>query len=60
MDAQVLGVWYERGKVLIFVQSQDKCDTLFRDLLKVGPLSANWLTAPDALRYLAARKHSGT
>lgn len=33
--AQVLGTWYERGKVLIFVQSQDKCDTLFRDLLKV-------------------------
>ncbi len=33
--AQVLGSWYEKGKVLIFVQSQEKCDTLFRDLLKV-------------------------
>lgn len=33
--AQVLGQWYEQGKVLIFVQSQEKCDTLFRDLLKV-------------------------
>jgi ATP-dependent RNA helicase DDX46/PRP5 len=32
---QVLGQWYEQGKVLIFVQSQEKCDTLFRDLLKV-------------------------
>jgi hypothetical protein len=32
---QVLGQWYEKGKVLIFVQSQEKCDTLFRDLLKV-------------------------
>ncbi len=35
---QVLGIWYERGKALIFVQSQDKCDTLFRDLLKVRTL----------------------
>ena len=35
---QVLGIWYERGKALIFVQSQDKCDTLFRDLLKVCTL----------------------
>ncbi len=27
---------YERGKVLIFVNSQDRCDTLFRDLLRAG------------------------
>ena len=32
---ELLGEWYEAGKVLIFVQSQDKCDSLFRDLLKV-------------------------
>lgn len=24
------------GKVLVFVHSQDKCDTVFRDLLKSG------------------------
>ncbi|KAM5574005.1 hypothetical protein ABKV19_013496 [Rosa sericea] len=33
---ELLGEWYEKGKVLIFVQSQDKCDALFRDLLKHG------------------------
>lgn len=33
---EVLGEWYEKGKIIIFVQSQDKCDTLFRDLLKSG------------------------
>ena len=27
---------YERGKLLIFVSSQDRCDTLFRDLLRSG------------------------
>jgi hypothetical protein len=27
---------YEKGKILIFVSSQDRCDNLFRDLLKVG------------------------
>ena len=32
---ELLGEWYEAGKVLVFVQSQDKCDNLFRDLLKV-------------------------
>ncbi len=32
---ELLGEWYELGKVLVFVHSQDKCDTLFRDLLKV-------------------------
>ena len=31
---ELLGEWYEAGKVLVFVHSQDKCDTLFRDLLK--------------------------
>ncbi|KAK1399982.1 DEAD-box ATP-dependent RNA helicase 42 [Heracleum sosnowskyi] len=33
---EVLGEWYEKGKILVFVQSQDKCDALFRDLLKHG------------------------
>ena len=33
---EILGEWYEKGKILIFVQSQDKCDSLFRDLLKYG------------------------
>ncbi|KAF4347189.1 hypothetical protein G4B88_013154 [Cannabis sativa] len=33
---ELLGEWYERGKILIFVCSQEKCDALFRDLLKHG------------------------
>eukprot|EP00850_Spirogloea_muscicola_P002273 SM000008S22362 [mRNA] locus=s8:1237126:1241861:- [translate_table: standard] len=33
---ELLGEWYEKGKILVFVQSQDKCDSLFRDLLKAG------------------------
>ena len=33
---ELLGHWYEKGKVLVFVKSQEKCDTLFRDLLKAG------------------------
>ncbi|KAI3800576.1 hypothetical protein L1987_28667 [Smallanthus sonchifolius] len=33
---ELLGEWYEKGKILIFVQSQDKCDALFKDLLKHG------------------------
>ena len=33
---ELLGLWGERGKVLVFVNSQDKCDALFRDLLKSG------------------------
>ena len=32
---QLLGVWYERGSVLVFVETQEKCDQLFADLLKV-------------------------
>ncbi|CAH2036683.1 unnamed protein product [Thlaspi arvense] len=31
---ELLGEWYEKGKMLIFVQSQEKCDALFRDLIK--------------------------
>ncbi|KAL1219758.1 DEAD-box ATP-dependent RNA helicase 42 [Cardamine amara subsp. amara] len=33
---ELLGEWYEKGKMLIFVQSQEKCDALFRDLIKHG------------------------
>ncbi|WOL15711.1 hypothetical protein Cni_G24492 [Canna indica] len=33
---ELLGEWYEKGKILVFVHSQDKCDALFRDLLKHG------------------------
>ena len=32
---EILGQWCELGKVLIFVQTQEQCDNLFRDLLKV-------------------------
>jgi ATP-dependent RNA helicase DDX46/PRP5 len=32
---EVLGEWYEAGKIIIFVHTQDNCDNLFRDLLKV-------------------------
>ncbi|KAM6595006.1 hypothetical protein CsatA_002709 [Cannabis sativa] len=31
---EILGEWYEKGKILVFVHSQEKCDALFRDLLK--------------------------
>lgn len=31
---EILGQWYEKGKVLIFVKGQAECDNLFRDLLK--------------------------
>ncbi|CAN4104617.1 unnamed protein product [Withania somnifera] len=33
---ELLGEWYEKGKILIFVHTQEKCDSLFRDLLKHG------------------------
>jgi ATP-dependent RNA helicase DDX46/PRP5 len=33
---QLLGIWYERGYILIFVDKQDHCDQLFADLLKSG------------------------
>ena len=34
---------YERGKLLIFVSSQDRCDTLFRDLLRAGYPCLRWV-----------------
>jgi len=33
---QLLGVWYDKGNVLIFVDKQEKCDQLFADLLRAG------------------------
>ncbi|EXB56258.1 DEAD-box ATP-dependent RNA helicase 42 [Morus notabilis] len=33
---ELLGEWYEKGKILIFVHSQEKCDALFKDLLRHG------------------------
>uniref|UniRef100_A0A0V0IZ44 RNA helicase n=1 Tax=Solanum chacoense TaxID=4108 RepID=A0A0V0IZ44_SOLCH len=33
---ELLGEWYEKGKILIFVHTQEKCDALFRDMLKHG------------------------
>lgn len=33
---QLLGIWNERGSVLIFVDKQEKCDQLFQDLLRSG------------------------
>ncbi|GLU06054.1 hypothetical protein SLE2022_231180 [Rubroshorea leprosula] len=33
---ELLGEWYEKGKILIFVHTQEKCDALFRDLLRHG------------------------
>jgi ATP-dependent RNA helicase DDX46/PRP5 len=33
---ELLGEWYDKGKVLVFVHSQDKCDNLFRDLMRNG------------------------
>lgn len=33
---ELLGEWYEKGKILIFVHSQEKCDDLFKDLLRHG------------------------
>ena len=33
---EILGEWNEKGKILIFVHSQEKCDVFFKDLLKHG------------------------
>ncbi|XP_019100888.1 PREDICTED: DEAD-box ATP-dependent RNA helicase 45-like [Camelina sativa] len=30
---ELLGEWYEKGKILVFVRSQDKCDVLYNDLM---------------------------
>ncbi|KAH9317119.1 hypothetical protein KI387_018888 [Taxus chinensis] len=33
---ELLGEWYEKGKTLVFVHSQEKCDSLFKELLRHG------------------------
>ncbi|CAN1235339.1 DEAD-box ATP-dependent RNA helicase 42 [Linum perenne] len=33
---ELLGEWYEKGKILVFVQSQEKCDKLFQSMLTHG------------------------
>ncbi|RYY33829.1 DEAD/DEAH box helicase, partial [archaeon] len=33
---QLLGHWYERGNVLIFVDTKEHCDQLYLDLMKFG------------------------
>lgn len=33
---QLLGVWYERGSTLIFVDTQNRCDSIYGDLVKSG------------------------
>ncbi|KAL8039516.1 hypothetical protein ABFX02_10G041600 [Erythranthe guttata] len=33
---ELLGEWSEKGKILIFVHSQEKCDSLFKELIRSG------------------------
>ncbi|CAN0914383.1 DEAD-box ATP-dependent RNA helicase 42 [Linum grandiflorum] len=33
---ELLGEWYEKGKILVFVQRQEKCDKLFQSMLTHG------------------------
>ena len=33
---QLLGQWYERGNILVFVDSQRRCDGLFSSLMRAG------------------------
>ncbi|CAM8950281.1 unnamed protein product [Rhodiola kirilowii] len=33
---ELLGEWYEKGKILVFVHSHDKCDYVFKKLLTHG------------------------
>ncbi|KAJ0559646.1 putative RNA helicase [Helianthus annuus] len=33
---ELIREWYSKGKILVFVQSQNKCDALFTDLYKHG------------------------
>ena len=33
---ELLGQWYETGKIIVFVSSQERCDSVFRDLLRAG------------------------
>jgi len=33
---EILGLWIDKGQILIFVERQDSADTLFRELLRYG------------------------
>ncbi|TYZ68201.1 hypothetical protein PybrP1_012977 [[Pythium] brassicae (nom. inval.)] len=33
---QLLGLWYEKGNVLVFVSTQQTCDQVFQNLMKAG------------------------
>jgi ATP-dependent RNA helicase DDX46/PRP5 len=33
---ELLGLWYEKGSILIFVEKQIDADELFKDLFNVG------------------------
>ncbi|GMF14546.1 unnamed protein product [Phytophthora lilii] len=33
---QLLGLWYEKGNILVFVNKQQSCDQIFQDLMKAG------------------------
>uniref|UniRef100_J3MQG5 RNA helicase n=1 Tax=Oryza brachyantha TaxID=4533 RepID=J3MQG5_ORYBR len=33
---ELLGEWFDKGKILVFVHSQDKCDSLLKDLFQRG------------------------
>eukprot|EP01138_Halocafeteria_seosinensis_P009376 gb/GECG01009581.1/.p1 GENE.gb/GECG01009581.1/~~gb/GECG01009581.1/.p1 ORF type:complete len:1041 (+),score=200.89 gb/GECG01009581.1/:1-3123(+) len=33
---QLLGEWYERGRILIFVDTKEHCDLLFAELMRAG------------------------
>ncbi|KAL6659525.1 hypothetical protein ACP70R_003565 [Stipagrostis hirtigluma subsp. patula] len=33
---ELLGKWFAKGKILVFVHSQDKCDSLLKDLFQHG------------------------
>ena len=56
---EILGEFYENGKILIFVASQDLCDNLFRDLLKVTStwpllLTIDWLADQTPIMLASA------
>ncbi len=38
-----MGLYYEAGNILIFVDKQEKCDQLFQELLKSGAYSLTGL-----------------
>ncbi|KAH9130236.1 hypothetical protein LEN26_008733 [Aphanomyces euteiches] len=33
---QLLGIWYEKGNILVFVNTQQACDQIFQELMKAG------------------------